>query len=625
MKILLFNLGSVEERIISWDTEGYKTLFDHEIILWGPIPDTEFSFNGKSITILSITEPTSIKTVFERLPEGWIPDIVTCDTTVLSYITDIYLCPVKTILFTRDAWADTIFNKDLVELFDFICHGIVDISAYKNLKVNILPLAGFPVSLPGPGMSMPGFRNRKIDVISIANYYEGFYHERYKTLYQLSESNKLNFKIHYYIGLTRREIHEYYRQSKIVVDWAHTLSNRSYEAALNGCLLFSHEDNNMMKAFWTPGKEYVAYTENNLYDQIVYFINHPEQAEEIIEKTGAKIRSIPVGFGQYTMENIHQALKTETDIRDRIERNKLLSSGEIAYRTATPLVYNYRYNTSYPSNWKELYFERIEIALSSAKEKDAKILRLIEAARVSYLLKRFEICTKYLIELQKILPGYGWIYYLQGRIFYSQKEYKHAQESLKKAIECCLKSPELLQRYIMPFVDKDLNCDGRRITDFLWQSVYNHSNEYQVRALLHLAYDLSGDIFEKTEMTEEAKNAYYIAIAHNPLPDCIKKVAPLYLRSLEYEKLLEITEKGTADSPYDTIVVFYKACSLIGLNKVRRALEVFKGHRKALKSFKRVRRMVIIQNITALISIVSILNRKLGLKLIIKIIGVLSK
>ncbi len=625
MKILLFNLGSVEERIISWDTESYKTLFDHDIILWGPIPDSEFSFNGKLIPILNINGQTSIKSVFDRLPEGWIPDIVTCDTSVLNFVTDIHLCPVRTILFTRDAWADTIYNRYLVELFDFLSHGVIDLTAYNDLKVKVLPLEGFPVSLPDPNLPDPDFTNREIDVICIANYYEGFYHERYKTLYNLAASNKKNIKIHYYVGLTRREIHAYYRKSKIVIDWAHTLSNRSYEAALNGCLLFSHEDNTLMSTFWIPGKEYITYNENDLYDKIIYFINHPAEAGEIIARSGEKIKTIPVGFGQFTMKNINNAISIDVDISERIERNKNLPQGILEYRTATPLMYNYRYNTDYPINWKEVYFERIDNAISLINDRNSRILPLIEAARVSFLLKKYEICNEYLTELQKIIPGYGWIYYLQGRILYLQKEYRHAFETLKKAIDCANKFPDLLQKYILPFVDKDLNCDGRRITDYLWQTVYNHGNEYQVRALIHFAYDLSGDILIRTEKPEDAKKAYFNAISVNPLPDCIKKAAPLYAQSAEFEILLDLTEKGLKDSPYETIIVFYKALALIGLKKIRQASEVLREHRRALKSFKRIRRMLIIQVLTIFISMVSSLNRRLGSKLILKIIGVLSK
>ena len=44
MKILLFNLGPIEHRIIGWDIEGFKSLLSQEIILWGPIPDDKFIY-----------------------------------------------------------------------------------------------------------------------------------------------------------------------------------------------------------------------------------------------------------------------------------------------------------------------------------------------------------------------------------------------------------------------------------------------------------------------------------------------------------------------------------------------------------------------------------------------------
>lgn len=625
MKILLFNLGSVEERIISWDTEGYKTLFEHDIILWGPIPDPDFSFNGRVIPILNLEAPATIAEVFGRLPEGWIPDIVTCDTSVLNYITDIYLCPVRTILFTRDAWADTIYNRNLVEFFDFVCHSIIDLAAYNNLKINILPLAGFPVSLPGPGLGDIEFSNREIDVICIANFYEGFYHERYKILYNLAASNKHNLKIHYYSRLTRREIHAFYRKSKIVIDWAHTLSNRSYEAALNGCLLFSHKDNNAMKTFWVPGEEYIAYDENDLYDQLVYYVNHPDEAVEITARTGEKIKTLPVGFGQYTLENIMQAMNSDVDVSERTERIRKLPQGELAYMTATPLMYNYRYNTEYPFNWREIYFNRIDNAIASVTGRNSVILPLIEAARVSFLLGKFEICTGYLARLREIIPGYGWVYYLEGRILYLQKQYTRALEALATAIDCAARFPGLLQNYILPFVDKDLSCDGRRIADYLWQTVYNHGNEYQVRALLHYSHDLSGDILVQTGLPGDAKTAYFNAISFIPSPECITKAAPLFVQSREYDRILEMTESGTRDSPYNTLVVFYKAFALLCLRKVSRAINVLKEHRKALSCFKGIRRMRIIRGLTILISVVSLMSGKLGSKLVLKIIGVLNK
>jgi len=113
MKIFLFNLGTIEFRIHGWGIEGFNTLFAQDVILWGPIPDKNFMFREKEIPIISVYEPTSIKDLFARLPEGWFPDIVVCETSVLNYVPDICLCPSKTLLFTRDAWSDTVFNRSL--------------------------------------------------------------------------------------------------------------------------------------------------------------------------------------------------------------------------------------------------------------------------------------------------------------------------------------------------------------------------------------------------------------------------------------------------------------------------------------------------------------------------------
>lgn len=232
----------------------------------GRFPIQQFSYGDKDIPIIRIFEVTSIFSVFKRLPENWYPDIVVCDTSVISFIPDIYLCPVKTLLFARDSWADTIYNRGIVEFFDFVDYGIVDRTIYNTFNTNLLPLSNCAVSLPDSDDGLPRFDNRRIDIISIVNFNSGFYHDRYKTLYRLSQLNNGKFNLKYISGIKRKTINHYYQNSKIVLDWAHTLSNRSYEAALNRCLLFSHEDNPVLKTFWVPFAEYIPYNDNNLLE-----------------------------------------------------------------------------------------------------------------------------------------------------------------------------------------------------------------------------------------------------------------------------------------------------------------------------------------------------------------------
>src|ERR1035437_2433910 len=625
MKILLFNLGTIEHRIINWGTEGFQSLFEQDIILWGPIPDKKFIYKDKEIPILSFFEQTTIKAVFNKLPEDWYPDIVTCDTSVLNYIPDIYICPVKTVLFTRDSWSDTIFNRGLVELFDFLNSSAIDRSLFKNFHVSLLPLSGFAVSTPGPDFRNYEFENRDIHVIAIANYDNSFYHERYKTFYKLSELNKNGIKIKFFSGIKRSEIFNYYQRSKIVIDWSHTLSNRSYEAALNGCLLFSHEDNNLINDFWTPWEEYIPYNENNLLELITNYINNPDRAKSVINNAQRKIQTIPVNWGEMAWEKINLAYKTNVSIQERIKHNESTPISTLHYRSATPLLYNYDYNTNFPSNWRDLYFERIDNSLSASVNNDSKITPLIEAAHVAFLLKKTGLSLKYLNELQKVLPDYAWIYYFHGRIFFEQGENEHALLSLQKAIKCGLDAPELLERFVLPVSEKGNPCDSRRITNYMWQSVYNHNNEFQVKALLHLAFELSGYIYQRIEEQNKAINAYVEAINYVPIPYCIYKVNPLLIQSTEFEKLSEITGKGIANSPYDSILILYKAYALLQLKQKRNAFKILNEHKKALKSFIGVRKIIFIRYSINIILPFILLGKYPGSKIIIKIIRLLKK
>jgi tetratricopeptide (TPR) repeat protein len=624
MKILLFNLGSVEFRILDWGIEGFNSLFEQDIILWGPIPDKKFTYKDKEIPILSFFEPTTIKDVFSKLPKDWYPDVVTCETSVLNYITDIYLCPVKTILFTRDAWSDTIFNRGLVEQFDFINHAAIDRSLYNVFNVKLLPLSNCAVSIHGAGLNNSEYEKREIDVISIATFNRSFYHERYRNFYNLSALNKTGIKIKYFLGIKQAELYTYYQRSKIVIDWAHTLSNRSYEAAMNGCLLFSHEDNQLMKDFWIPWEEYIPYNENNVLELVTFYIKNPDQAKRIINNVRQKIQTIPASWGQFVWENIRLANNSDFSVQERIRRSESTPISVLHYRSATPLLYNYDYNKNLPSNWKELYFKRIDDALSASDDINFKISPLIEAARMAFLLKKPRICIEYLDGLQKVLPDYGWIYYFHGRIYFEQGENDNALQSLQKAIKCGLKAPELLQRFVLPVIEKGNTCDFRRIINYLWQSVHKHNNEFQVRSFMHLAFELSGEIYQRIQKTDNAINSYIEAINYVPIPDCIYKVNPLLIQSMEYGKMLNLTDIVIDDSPYDSILILYKAYALIQLKRNRIAYMILKEHKEALKSFKKVRKIVFIRNSISFILPFVLIGRYFNSKIIIELIKILK-
>jgi hypothetical protein len=620
MKILLFNLGTIEHRVLSWEADGFKSLFDQDIILWGPVPDPHFIYNGKEIPILRVFEETTVEGLFRQLPAGWYPDIVSCDTSAINYVPDIYLCPVKTLIFTRDSWSDTVFNRGLVEFFDFMNSSTADRNAYSQYRVNMLPLRGFAVSTPGPGAVNSELEKRDIDVVAIANYDNSFYHERHRVFYRLAEVLGSRYDIRFLRSIKRSEIYNYYQRSKIVLDWAHTLSNRSYEAALNGCLLFSHEDNTVMRQFWIPWEEYIPYNETNLPELISRYLENPELSAQVSSRAQRKMIGMPATWGEMAWDRICAAHESEVDIRSRIEYNVSLEPHILHHRTATPLLYNYDYGKDFPQDWRELFFERIDRAISSTDRPEEKIPPLVEASRLAFLIGKEALALTYLDQLELHLPYYGWTYYLKARIAFTEGKYDDASDLLQHGIHCGGKAPELLKRYVLPVIEKGNSCDGRRITDYMWESVHNNDSGYQAKSFMHLSFELDGYIHARKNEVSGAVDSYLSAIEYLAIPDCIYRLAPLLIETGNYMKLAEIASEGHKDSPYDTVVLLYEVYGLLWTGRRKEAAGKLRRHRQALCGFKGIRQIYLIRMIFLGLLPLIFLSKRLSSLLVRKLI-----
>lgn len=590
MKILFFILGSIENRINAWGINGFKSILEQDIVFYGPIPENKFMYNGKEIPIISILHETNVNELFSMFPPNWYPEIITCETSVINLIPDIYKCPVKTYLLARDAWVDTMYNKGILELFDFIRYNVVDRQSYQGFKTNFLPLSGTAVSIPSPLLEDKEYKTRKIDVIAIASYNNSFYHLRYKLLYSLAKNANKRLKIVFINTIKFTEIHQHYRQAKIIVDWAHTLSNRSYEAALNGCLLFSHEDNKLIEEFWTPWEEYIPFNNSNLLELLEYYLNHTEISEKIIENSLIKSNTIPTSFGDSILSHLYQALESNHQPSDRIKYLESINQTTLLHRLATPLYFNYHFpQYNIPNNWEHLYFQRINKALAANNNEDVQVIipPLIEASRMAFLLKKHELALEYITKLKLICPNYAWTYYLYGRILFDANEHNLAEENYVRAIECGTKHPELLKKFILPFTETKNVCDKRRVTDYLWQSSYNHNNEYQLKALNNLCYSALGDLFLIKNDKNKATEQFSMANSVLPIPTSVYKVCELYLNTKQYIELLKASNTGLDDSPYDYKLFIFKTIALLKLNRKKEARSILKDEINILKCFER--------------------------------------
>ena len=591
MKILYFILGNFSHDVEMWGINSFDDLLKEDIIFFGPIVEDKIEYKSKKYEMIKFFNEISVFELFKKLPNNWYPDIVHCTTSVLNYIPDIHKCPVRTCVYTGDAWADTIYNRKLVNFFDYTRYGIIDKEEYANEKTALLSTANSTVSIPEKSIKIKDFPERPIDVLAIANYNSGFYHERFKILFKTAQSLNTKYRIEYLINLKREEIHYYYQKSKIVLDWSHTPSNRSYEAALNGCLLFSYEKNKRVSEIWAPWEEYVPYGDDNLNTLIDFYLNNPDKSKIVIRNAQMKLNKIPYIRGKMILSQLQEAINTPSSISDRIERIEKMPRETYYHCLSTPFYYNYNYNTDFPLNWKDVYFERIDKALSFTSNSSSLLSILLDACRMSFVLRKYDKCMEYLRQLEEIKPSYAWIYYLKGRIQRSNGNFKDALHNFQYALEYAAKSPSEIKNHFLPYLEKNNVCDTRRIVDYIWHSILKHDNEYQVKALLHMTYDQMGDVSLILGMNGDALVFYQRAIQNLPISDCIYKLNDLHLQRNEYSSIVEVSEKGLQESPYDTRLVLDRATALLNIGNKQAYMKNLKNHRNALKSFKQSRRM----------------------------------
>jgi tetratricopeptide (TPR) repeat protein len=159
----------------------------------------------------------------------------------------------------------------------------------------------------------------------------------------------------------------------------------------------------------------------------------------------------------------------------------------------------------------------------------------------------------------------------------------------------------------------------------MWESVYNQDNEFQVKALLHLSYELRGDVYIKMGDQSKAAGAYLEAVHKMAVPDCIYKISPLLIGTGDYKTLLKITEEGIDNSPYDNILILYRAYALMYLKQKRKAFLILKEHKNALRCFIGVRKLKKLRLSIILILPLIFLSIPLSSKIINELIGILRK
>ena len=187
--------------------------------------------------------------------------------------------------------------------------------------------------------------------------------------------------------------------------------------------------------------------------------------------------------------------------------------------------------------------------------------------------------------MEKICPEYGWIYYLRARLNFSKENYIEAVKNLNKAINSFNNNKELVSEYILPFIERGNSLDGRRILDYMWESIYHHKNKFQQNVFFNAVFTLWGQCEYKLGNEEEAIKKYHDAIDEFATPKTGHLIYPLLLESNKFLMLKEIAQKVINDSPYDMISNLYLALSCLFLKDKKESKRIVFEYAKRINSF----------------------------------------
>lgn len=565
MKILYFVLGDIKGRLLANGENSYNDLFQHDVIFFGPIPYPKFQHKGRIYNCIQIFKKINLKILVQSLPKNWYPDIVVIETPIINIVPDFYNIEKPIICHARDSWADMTFNRDISNFFDFIYYQTVDKINIKPKKSKLLPLIGNASSSENLNTnSIISYENRPIDILAIASINKGIYHKR-TLLYQII-ANRLGkkYNILFTKGIKKTIINSYYKRSKIVIDFSYVLSNRAYEAMINGCLFMSYQDNPLIREVFVPYKEYVPFSFKNVVSKIEYFLQNPARAKLIINNNKKKIQDLPKSPGEAMMKRIKKAMDIGANIKERIDYINGWPKTKYFHALATPLYFNYNYRQhNLPKNWKEIYFERIDKAIDNADTKALLLPPLIEASRMAFLINK-NIAHKYLKRLVDEFPDYAWTYYLLARIKFKENNTDRAREFGLESIKKANSYPFLLKEYTLPFAEKENTCDQRRIGEYLYDGVArDNDKDYQIKACLNMNFQLLGDIENNNGNIEKAIYNYKKGIECLPIPSTVSRLAEILLKQNKYHTLLEYSNIGLRNSPYEKKLLLYKSIALL--------------------------------------------------------------
>jgi GT2 family glycosyltransferase/tetratricopeptide (TPR) repeat protein len=261
------------------------------------------AFSADGSTDLTIGADDTWEAICGRLPTGWQPDFIALYLPYTTIPASLWTAPVPLVGLAADwnlLWHS---YRRLLRRCDLVLTDLpgVEVLAREGIPhARVANLFGLPRSfLDGS----PPAAERDIDILFVGNLNPAVQRERLPWLARLAGLSE-RWRVVVQTGAFGDAYRALLGRARIVFNRSlrGECNRRAFEAAAAGALLFQEADNREVPTYLQSGRQFVAYTADNLESLLEHYLEHEDERRDIAE--AARVRVQACGFEDFWQEQL---------------------------------------------------------------------------------------------------------------------------------------------------------------------------------------------------------------------------------------------------------------------------------------------------------------------------------
>jgi glycosyltransferase involved in cell wall biosynthesis/tetratricopeptide (TPR) repeat protein len=257
-----------------------------------------FNATGEGVD-LAVGPNDCWESVVSSFPNSWQPDFIALSVGYNSVQPALFQTPVPLVALATDWNFQWHWYRHLLPHCELVLTDAAGIAVMRREGLDHVRYA----NLYGPGRALLDMADdevecpRDIDVLFVGNMQPAVQRHRLKWLTRLGKlADRWNVVIR--TGVFGEEYRALLRRSRIVFNRSvrGECNQRAFEAACGGALLLQEAENQEIEKFFESGKEYVTYSESNLEERLIYYLEREDERHAIASEARRRVRDY--GFAQ---------------------------------------------------------------------------------------------------------------------------------------------------------------------------------------------------------------------------------------------------------------------------------------------------------------------------------------